>query len=121
VITNSPLIEAKNHPDLPEACRYLASTGLPRGKTLLPGGLCLALLFDGRLGRSETRDRHAIRRAAHVGQANAMAELDGIGVAAVFAADAELDARRVFLPFSAAICTSWPTPVWSWTRTDSSS
>ena len=37
--------------------------------------------------------RHAERRAAHVGQAEAMAELHGVRVATVFAADAQLDAR----------------------------
>jgi tetratricopeptide (TPR) repeat protein len=57
--------------------------------------LRLALLFNGGLGRSQTRDGHAIRRAAHVGQADAMAELDGVRVAAVFAADAQLDVRTV--------------------------
>ena len=69
------------------AQRLLAETNL-----LLLRGLRLALLFDGGLGSSQTSDRHAVGRAAHVGQADAVAEFHGVGVAAVFAADAELDA-----------------------------
>src|SRR5271154_991427 len=47
--------------------------------------------FNRRLCRSQTRDRHAKWRATDVAQADAMAEFHGVGVTAVFAADAELD------------------------------
>src|SRR5665647_2539862 len=52
-----------------------------------------AALFDGRLGRGEPRHRDAERRAAHVVHAGAVAELDALGIAAVLAADADLEAR----------------------------
>jgi len=43
-----------------------------------------------------------------------VAELHGIRIATVFAADAQLDARTGRCgPSSMAIFTSWPTPVWS--------
>ena len=42
-----------------------------------------------------------------------MAELHAFGVAAVFAADAQLDVRPGLRPFSTAIFINWPTPAWS--------
>src|SRR5260221_10972300 len=53
--------------------------------------LCLRRLLDRRMRRRQPRDRHAERRAAHVVQSNAVAELNGARVAAVFAADAALE------------------------------
>ena len=53
----------------------------------------LARILDRSLRSSEARDRHAERRAGNVGQACVVAELDGARVAAVLAADAELDVR----------------------------
>src|SRR6478736_5431353 len=43
------------------------------------------------LGRSQARDRHAIGRARHVVEADRVAEGDGGGIAAVLAADADLE------------------------------
>ena len=45
----------------------------------------------------QTRDRHAVRRAGNVIQTGAVAEFDRIGVAAMFAADAEFDIFARFL------------------------
>src|SRR4051812_21299325 len=47
-------------------------------------------VLDRRLRRGHARDRHAVRRAAHVVEARHVEERDRIRVAAVFAADAEL-------------------------------
>ena len=49
------------------------------------------LFLDRRLRRRQSRHRHAERRAAHISQAGAVAELHRVRVAAVFAADAEFD------------------------------
>src|SRR5215216_5584682 len=44
------------------------------------------------------RDRHAVRRAAHVDEPGELEEGDRVGVAAVLAADAELQARPGLAP-----------------------
>ena len=67
---------------------------------LLLGG---ALLFDRGLGGGEAGDRDAVGRAAHVGETDLVAEFHGVGVAAVFAADAELEARAGGAAMTAAI------------------
>jgi hypothetical protein len=46
---------------------------------------------DRGLGGGEAGDGHAVRRAAHVVEAELVAELHRVRIAAVFAADAELD------------------------------
>ena len=46
------------------------------------------LFFERSLGRSEAGDRHAVRRAADVIEADLVERVDGIRVATVFAADA---------------------------------
>src|SRR5262249_51619350 len=51
---------------------------------------CLSLLSERRLRGREPRNRHSRRRAAHVVEPGAMAELDGRRVPGVLAADAEL-------------------------------
>ena len=51
------------------------------------------LFADGSLCGSQTCNRHAERAAGHVGQADVVAELDGRRIAALLAADAELDVR----------------------------
>jgi len=48
---------------------------------------------QGGLSSSQTGDGHAVRRAGYVGQADLVTELDGIRIAAVFAADTEFDVR----------------------------
>ena len=48
-------------------------------------------MFNSSLSSSQARDRHAEGRAAHVVEAHVVAELDGGGIAAVLAADAQLD------------------------------
>jgi hypothetical protein len=48
--------------------------------------------------RGETGDRHAERRAGHIVETVSVAELDGSRVAAMLAADAQLDAGRVCGP-----------------------
>src|SRR5205085_12583721 len=68
------------------------------GRTLppLPARLDVlaALRFlQHRLRRREAGKRDAVRRAAHVVEADRVAELDGARLAAVLAADAELDLR----------------------------
>src|ERR1041385_1088898 len=45
---------------------------------------------EGGMGCSQARYRHAIRRTAHVVQSNLITESDRLRVAAVFAADADL-------------------------------
>src|ERR1700730_11928444 len=45
------------------------------------------------LRRGQPRDRDAIRRAGNVIEPNLMTERDGSGIAAVFAANADLDVR----------------------------
>ena len=52
-----------------------------------------------RLRSRQPRDRHAVRRATHVVEADLLEELNRRGIAAVFAADAELDVRPVWRPF----------------------
>src|SRR3954469_15875594 len=49
--------------------------------------------FDGSLGGGQSRDWHPERRAAHIGEPDAMAELHAARFATVFAADAQLDVR----------------------------
>src|SRR5690606_19576837 len=56
------------------------------------GGLGGLGFLDRGLGGGEAGDRHAVGRAGHVGEADLVAELHGVRVAAVLAADAELDA-----------------------------
>ena len=53
--------------------------------------MILSLLPQPRLRRRQPGDRHAERRAAHVVQADLVAEHHAGGVAAVFAADADLE------------------------------
>src|SRR5271154_5548739 len=53
--------------------------------------LRLALFFNRRLCGGKSGDGHSERTARNVGESDAMAEFHRIGVAAVFAADAELD------------------------------
>ena len=77
-------------PDAWRAGRRLRRRPAPRGYF---SSSQLAALFDGGLRRGEPRDRHAERRAAHVVQPGAVAELDRLGVAAVLAADADLEVR----------------------------
>src|SRR6266700_6979717 len=48
------------------------------------------LFFNYNLSCSQARDRYAERRGADVVQADLMAELDAVGVATVFSADADL-------------------------------
>ena len=50
----------------------------------------------------QPRNRHPERRATDVGQPDIVAELHGGRVAAVLAADAQLDVRTVLRPFSIA-------------------
>src|SRR5688572_33050278 len=55
-------------------------------------GLLLRLLLGQHaLGRREARDRDTVGRAADIVQAGAVAELNRLGVAAVLAADADLE------------------------------
>ena len=65
------------------------------------------------LRRREPRDRHAERRARHVIELDLMAERDRSRVAAMFAADADLETGRVLRPRSTPMRTSSPTPCWS--------
>src|SRR5690349_22467108 len=58
-----------------------------------PRSAVLFALADGGLGGGQAGDRHAVGRAADVIQADALAELDRGRVAAMLAADAELDIR----------------------------
>ena len=53
---------------------------------------CLLLIRKGGLGGGDAGGGHAVGGAGDVGEANLVAELDGGGVAAVFAADAHLHA-----------------------------
>ena len=57
------------------------------------------LLRQRGLGGGEAGDRHAEGRAAHVVQAELVAELHAVRIAAVFAADAELDVRAAAAAF----------------------
>src|SRR5471030_2926669 len=52
-----------------------------------------------RVRRGEPGDRHAVRRARHVVEADFGTELDGRGVAAVLTADTELDVGPRRAPF----------------------
>jgi len=52
-----------------------------------------------RLGGGEAGDRHAVGRAAYVGEPDSVAEFYRLGVAAVFAADAEFDVGAGALGF----------------------
>ena len=55
--------------------------------------LCAASTAKSRLGRSEARDRHAVRRAGDVVESDLVAELDGRRIAAVLAADSAVELR----------------------------
>src|ERR1035437_2086076 len=70
-----------------------------RGSASLPELFLLRLLgdffFQRGLCGGEARHGDAIRRATHVGQAEAMAEFHAVRVATVFAADARSEERRV--------------------------
>ena len=105
-----------------EFSQGLAESAPPKWQLLLlrrlggSGGF----LFERGLRGGEAGDGHAERRAAHVGEADLVAELHRVRVATVFAAG--LPAGRqvpsfmpdlVPLPFSTAIFINWPTPVWS--------
>ena len=76
---------------------------------------CLVLLrVDRGLSGSQAGDRHAEGRAGHVVQADVVAELDARRIAAVLAADAEVQVRAgLAAERVAAILTSLPTPTWS--------
>src|SRR5260370_6734747 len=54
--------------------------------------------FNHCLSCSKPRDGHPIRRATYIGQSSTVAKLDAVRVAAVFAADAQLDAGARFVP-----------------------
>src|SRR5215212_1537469 len=58
-----------------------------------PGNLPRLGVLLRRLGGGHPRDRHAVRRAAHVVEPGHLEEGDRLGVAAVLAADAELQVR----------------------------
>ena len=53
--------------------------------------LLLLPSLDCRLGRRKSRDGYAERRAAHVGQAGLIAEIDGGRIASLLSADADLE------------------------------
>ena len=65
---------------------------------------------DGGLRRRHARDRDAVRGAAHVIEPRAVEEAHRVRVAAVLAADAELEVGRRDRPSHAPIRTSCPTP-----------
>src|ERR1700691_5475230 len=54
-------------------------------------GFWFALFFNRGLCRRKARDGHAEWRARNISESDAMTEFHGIRIAAVFAADAELD------------------------------
>ena len=69
------------------------------------------LVADRGLRGRDPRDRHAVGRAGDVVDARVVEEVDRVRVAAVLAADAELQVRRLALrPSQAPIRSSWPTP-----------
>ena len=55
-------------------------------------GILIPRIFDGGLGGSQPGDGHTVGGAGHIVQAHLVAELHGGGVAAVLAADAQVDA-----------------------------
>src|SRR6185312_5297985 len=59
------------------------------------GSSCLhaELVLRAGLGSSQTRRENAVRRAGHIGEPDAVAIRHGLGIAAVFTADAELKIR----------------------------
>ena len=61
----------------------------------------LALFADGSLCGGEAGDRNAERAAGDIGQAELMAELDGGRIAAVLAADADVQLRTDLLAHGA--------------------
>ncbi len=63
-----------------------------------------------RLRRRQASDRHAERAATDIIQTDFVAEDHTGRVAAVFAADADLQPGRAARPFSTAIFISAPTP-----------
>src|SRR5262249_23393786 len=56
------------------------------------------LFFNHCLSCGKSRDWDSERRAAHVCEADAMAELNAVGIASMLAADAELDVGTCLLP-----------------------
>ena len=74
---------------LPPARR--ASSG--SGRAALNPAKLRAARRERRLRRGKARDRHAVGRAGHVVEPDPLAEADGRGIAAVLAADAELQFR----------------------------
>ena len=62
------------------------------------------------LRRGQTRDRDPERRARHVIESGAMAELDARGIAAVLSADADLELGPRLRPRATAHSISAPTP-----------
>ena len=86
-VATSRACTKKPHAGEGAGLRFLPRCGLkPCSGLLLLGGR--ALFLDCSLRGGEAGDWHAVRRAGHVGQTDLMAELNGIGVAAVFATDA---------------------------------
>src|SRR6185437_10141071 len=59
------------------------------------GSSCLhaELVLRAGLRSGQTRGEDAVRRAGHIGESDAVAIRDGLGIAAVFTADAELKIR----------------------------
>ena len=81
------LVRLSLHPAFTEGAAFGGAIGPDFGIQRLD----LCSLFERGLSGGQTRHRHAERRATHVGQAEPVAELHAVRVAAVFAADAELD------------------------------
>ena len=67
-------------------------------QAMTPSRLAGDGLAERGLRRGETGDRHAVGRARDVVQSNLMAESDGRGIAAMFAADTDLQARASLAP-----------------------
>ena len=89
---------------------------LPHARLRLAAGLdvlAAVRLLQRRLRGGEAGERDAVRRAAHVVEPDPVAELDRGGLAAVLAADAELDLRLRLPPALDAIRIRSPTPSWS--------
>ena len=76
------------------SCRERRRHGsAPRRSHVAAVGCHFFLRRERRLRRREPRDRHAVRRAGHVVEPDPVAELDRARIAAVLAADADLELR----------------------------